>query len=71
MFSSCSAGIYIDEAGEHSLLFSAALLVMMCYCVPVLVSLGCVGFEVLPVFSVVERKLVRGVMGNANVVPAV
>lgn len=44
---------------------------MMCYCVPVLVSLGCIQFEVLLAVIVAERMLVCSIMGNANVVLAV
>lgn len=51
--------------------FIKLLLLMMCYCVPVLVSLGCIQFEVSLVVSVAERMLVCCMMGNANVVPAV
>lgn len=51
--------------------FIKLLLLMMCYCVPVLVSLGCIQFDVLLVVIVAERMLVCGMMGNANVVPAV
>lgn len=45
-------------------------LLMMRYCVPVLVSLGCIQFEVLLIVIVAERMLVCSMMGNANVVPA-
>lgn len=43
----------------------------MCYCVPVLVSLGCIQYEVLLVGIVAERAFVCGMMENANVAPAV
>lgn len=54
-----------------ALSFIKLLLLMMCYCVPVLVSLGCILFAVLYVVTVAERMLVCSIMGNVNVVPAV
>lgn len=50
--------------------FIKLLLLVMCYCVPVLVSLGWLQLEVL-LAVVTERTLVCNMMGNANVVPAV
>lgn len=73
-------GICEDKTGEHGLLFSAAnhstsfnkvVTVDDVPLFPVLVSLGCIQFEVLLVIIVAERMLVFGMMGNANVVPAV
>ena len=51
--------------------FIKLLLLIMCYCVPVLVSLGCIQFEVLLIVIVAERMPVCSAMGNANVAPAV
>lgn len=50
--------------------FIKLLLLVMCYCVPVLVALGWLQLEVLPAV-VTERTLVCNMMGNANVAPAV
>lgn len=51
--------------------FIKLLLLMMCYCVPVLVSLGWIQYEVLLVIIVAERASVCSMMENANVAPAV
>lgn len=51
--------------------FIKLLLLIMCYCASVLVSLGCIQFEVLLIVIDAERMLVCSTMGNANVVPAV
>lgn len=72
-------GISDDKTGDlvyylvqpiTALPFIKLLLLMTCYCVPVLVSLGCMQIEVLLVTIVDERMLACGMMGNANVGPS-